>query len=73
MAGDWLARFRYPRLAILLLVGAGVLLLAGLLAVTEIGSPTLTFRVGVLGYLLLLLGGAGYASLLLARRLDVGP
>lgn len=73
MARDWLARFRYPRLAVLLLAGGAVLITAGLLAVTEIGSPSLSFRIGVLGYLLMLLGGAGYVSLLLARSLDVGP
>lgn len=73
MPRDWLDRFRYPRLAVVLLVGGVVVLTAGVITIMEAGTPTLTFRLGILGYLLLLLGGAGYVSLLLARSLDLGP
>lgn len=60
---------RHPRLAAVLAIGGTSLLLAGVMALGQLGSPALTFRVGVVGYLFVLVGGAGYIALGVARSL----
>lgn len=70
---QFLSGLRYPKLATLIAVGLGFVGVAGILALA-VDSPVLTFRVGVIGYLLVLLGGAGYIALSVARALDdMGP
>lgn len=60
----------YPRLTLVVILGALTIVTAGVLAITKIGSPGLTFRIGVLGYLFFLVGAAGYISLTVANRLE---
>lgn len=51
-------------------IGVAILLVAGGMTLTQIGSPLLTFRTGVVGYLFVLFGGAGYIALRIARSVD---
>jgi hypothetical protein len=51
-------------------LGVVILLVVGGMALAQIGSPVLTFRIGVVGYLFVLFGGAGYIALRVARALD---
>lgn len=63
----------HPRLATLVVTGLALVGLAG--ASTLVGSlgvsngSEISFRLGVLGYLCLVLGGAGYLALGIANRL----
>lgn len=65
-----LTRVRHPRLTAVFAIGVVILLIAGGMTLTQVGSPLLTFRIGVVGYLLALFGGAGYIALHVARLLD---
>lgn len=51
-------------------IGIMILLMAGGMAMAQVGSPQVSFRVGVVGYLFVLFGGAGYITLRIARSLD---
>lgn len=62
----------HPILAILTASGIGVLVLAGLLVVADtfgtMAAGSLGYRIGVLGYLLLAAGVAGYVAVAVFRR-----
>lgn len=64
----------HPRLTVLLVTGLVLLAIGGITTVLDpIVGPDLgllSFRVGVLGYLLLLFGGSGYIALTLSKRLS---
>jgi hypothetical protein len=64
------ARIRHPRLALLIALGGVFLVVAGVMALTTLGTAGLTYRIGVVGYLFVLFSGAGYIALRVARSLE---
>jgi|GEM_PF-3071267 len=67
---DRVARLRHPRLAVVFAAGVVLAAIAAALAVTAAAPAALAFRVGVLGYLLVLFAGAAYVALAVAAWAD---
>ncbi|MFB6104999.1 MAG: hypothetical protein ABEJ57_07990 [Halobacteriaceae archaeon] len=63
---DFLDHVRHPRIAIVLAAGLLLAAVAAVLTFASVGPPAIAFRIGVLGYLLVLFGGAGYIALAVA-------
>lgn len=64
----WLAGQAHPRLAVLVIVGAGAGLVGAALALAGGGLGTAGFRLGVLGLLAFLLGASGYVAFAVFER-----
>lgn len=69
----WIPNWRYPRLTLAMVIGVILIATAALLTLGSIGTPSLHFRIGVIGYLFFLGGLAGYIALTVANWLDVTP
>lgn len=65
----WLSRRSYPRLAVLVVLGAALGVVGTALVVTgRGGAGSLGLRLAVVGYLVFLFGGSGYLAFSLFSR-----
>ena len=64
--GDWLAARRAPRLAIILVLGALVVVAGAVLALT--GSGSLGTRLLILGAIVFFFGASGYVAIAVFSR-----